>query len=112
MDGGGLSPGARWAAQSLEPSPSPCTPWVSGHCGNGLPLWQHRSLGSDGQRGLQSQSLTGLGRGAFTACRHYVIRAGIILESRHQAEVCGSGWHSLRTLGSWRVSTLNPQKLF
>ena len=40
------------------------------------------------------------GSGAFTACRHYVIRAGTILESRHEAEVCGSGWHSLRTLGS------------
>lgn len=62
MDGGGLSPGARWAAQSLELSPSPCAPWVSGHCGNGLPLWQHRSLGSDCQCGLRvSPSQDGVG---------------------------------------------------
>lgn len=99
MDGGGLRPGARWAAQSSESwAPPPALRGCRDTVGNGLPLWQHGALGLT-VKGLRVSPSQDRVR-ASTACRHYVIHAGTILESRHEAEVCGSGWHGLVNLGS------------
>lgn len=95
MDGGGLSPGARWAAQSREPGPSHHAPWCWDTVGTGCLSGTTRSLESDCQRGLRHSPLqdgmggrahmAGVGGGihGLSTC---VTHAGTVLESCHEAE--------------------------